>query len=504
MINLIYQDEMNLVLGDPRHKYFNFKNETEHRKAVDNYINYVKKFIDKLPEKYKSVSNIYEEIKDCYANPDYCVGLVCLLYINILENEHILNDYYDNGLKKEDKEEFIKCICKTICLERLDEYSRGGADYSNNEMYNKELGFLKIYASIYAINEWYNNQFFSNKDCVKAFYENNINSICLENLSRMFTSSLKILNYNEVTNIKNVIDNYNLGIYEQIYLMNYLDRFTNLKNNIDEVLIKDYISFIKKVNKKENLYNFKDFYNLEPIKLNYYLDNSYLNWEQVYSLLQIVRYFDRHNMKSEINKILETFNTLGIYENYVLCKSFLYKNFEPVNKLFDIKFLDILYQIKDKTKEDIEICVKILNTIIKKIDTNRIIKSKYNYKVYDGYKNKHYYEEDNYIKFLEKAKDFNNNLNNHIKNSEHKTLGYNNIRDYKKEYIWEVYQYITKIINFIFNNNVIDNFPIFMELLDLYDNKTEEYISYDIKQMLINEGYLKMEFSYSLQKKLNR
>lgn len=501
MINLIYQDEIDLVLGDPRYKYFKFKNNNEHRKAVDDYIIYVKEFIDKLPEKYKSVSNIYEEIKDCYANPDYCVGLVCLLYINILENEHILNSYYDNGLKKDDKEEFIRYICKKICLEVFDGCERGGPDYLINEIHNKELGFLKIYASIYAIKEYYTNQIIS-KTCVKSFYEKDYYTN-LSNLSRIFLNELTILNIYEIENLKNTIDKNDLGIYELMYLLNFVDNFTNNKDNkiyIDEEQIKNYMKFIKRVDKKQKLFRLSEFKNLNPIILNNILDNGYLNFDEIYSLLMIVRYFLSNDKENASNKIIDTFNNIGIYENYDLCQKFLCKELEPFNKLFDIKFLDILYQIKDRTKEDIELSIKILNTIIEKINAKKIISHRYYYKVYyDIFSSEDdfHYDNDYYTYFLDKAKRFNKNPDSYKKN-----LGYTNVDDYRKEYLWKVYQYICKINNFILNNEIIKNYSAFMELLDLNDNKIESRLSSKIKDMLANEGYLKTETSYQKQKKL--
>ena len=116
MINIIYKDQKDLVLNKP--KDYLFTNERKKKEAINEYEQMIKNFICNLPEKYSSVIELYEEIKD---DNNVNLGLTCLLYINILENEEILNDYYNNGLKHKDKEKFIRQISKMICKKHFDE-----------------------------------------------------------------------------------------------------------------------------------------------------------------------------------------------------------------------------------------------------------------------------------------------------------------------------------------------------------------------------------------------
>lgn len=515
MINIIYKDQKDLVFNKP--KDYLFTNERKKKEAINEYKQMIKNFISSLPEKYCSVIELYEEIKD---NNNVNIGLACLLYINILENEEILNDYYNNGLKHKDKEKFIRQISKMICKKHFDD------DSYYDKIYDENIGFLKIYTSIHAIKEYNRSKYIIPKPtCIDSFYnsiKHSNSGIELYNFQRRLIKEMPIFKNNKIFYLfNNLINKLNLGIYEQIYLSKYLDKFSTISNDeihIDKNLIIPYINFIKNIERKDSLYYLHEIKNITLTAFDELVNNGHLTYNEINELLMFV--YNRMHIFKEItaDKVLKVFNTEGIHSNFKLCKEFMYEHETDI--FFDTKHIDILYSIKNRYKEEIELCIKILNTIIDKMDIDRIMQQSYN-REYVGETmgvervNEYwcgikvgekdiivpqeytYYESENYKIFLERAKDYNKKN----PNSPNINLEYCNITDFKKEYLWKVYQYITKINNFILNNNIIDNFTLFIELLDSNENVIESNLSTEIKQMLINEGYLKIEVSYQLQKK---
>lgn len=525
MINMIYKDKKDLVLGKPN-KY-DFEEAEEFIEALIKYNEMIKDFIDSLPQKYKSVIELYNEIKDDYNH--FNLGLTCLLYINILENEEILEDYYNNGLKNENKEKFIKYISKVICKKYFSE------DLDYDKIYDKNFGFFKIYTSLCAIKEYNKTKSIVDKhNYINDSYDLTDYKMGLHDLQSCFIKKLMIFENKEIlSSFINLTNKYDLEIYEQIYLANRLNEFgfiinNNVYFNID--LIIPYMNFIKNIKNKYILYNLCEIKNITPTTFNEFVCNGNLNYDEIGELICTSYRYKQCGLTEIIPlRVLEIFNTTGIHENFELCKSFVrgfidnearyiwFRNKE----LFDIKNTDFLWKIKDRTKEEIKLCIEVLNTITKNIDVDmlniKFYRTKEIRKIVDinpafyvngiGYnENFEYidpvvvhtrYETENFIQFLKKAKKYNKNY----PQSYNESLGYHNINNFKKQYPWIIYQYITKFSNFILNNNIIDNFELFMELLESNENQIESYLSLEIKQMLINEGYLKSEYSHQLCKK---
>lgn len=515
MFNLIYKDKKDLVI-----KQYN---------EEEKYVNRVKEFVYNLPVKYESVIPLFEEIEnDNKFNP----GLTCLLYINILENDKLLDEYYKLGLKPEDKEDFVKTICKDIC-----EHCSGlMGDAYYDELYNEELGFLKIYISMHALKEYNNSKkiFRLDSDIVENFYKHD-RSYSMYNFVRILMSEFPILDKEKSHFFNKLINGLDLGIYEQLYLSKYFHEISeNLKENaLNKDILMSYIDFIKNVEQKTNLYYLHKIKDLNPITFNELVKKGNLTYNEISELLIFAYERSGTSRFKEITpkKVLETFNTAGIHENYKLCEKFMKgytkdkdnKIFMYTDTFFDVSHLDILYKIKDRSKEEIALCVKILNAITENININRIVNFKAQIQiienhcffetredrvfgiVWDEYTvpvefNSYHYNTDDYVKFLTKAKNHNSVQNEPSK--QNLNLGYYNITDFRQEYPWQLYQYITKISNFIINNNIIDNFEIFMELLDLNENDTETTLSSAITKMLMEENYLEVKKSFQYRKTL--
>lgn len=248
---------------------------------------------------------------------------------------------------------------------------------------------------------------------------------------------------------------------------------------------------------------------LNPLYYDSVVKNSNLTYDDIYSIFgmldhtefvkehesnfnclnnQLKRYENsRSTLNSHKDKLLiEAFQYDGVYQNMDLCKRFFYSNRHIVNSwdyfkmapdiegksidinyehnglvytymerifLFKIKPIDLLYAIKERSKEEIEFILKSLIVIKETIDTELL-------------------EDCNY-----------------------KNLDYEHINNNSKKYPHIVFNYISKFEDFILRHNIFEDLDLYMETINNssndFENKINKQILPILKEILDNKAKIK-------------